>query len=70
MNLGKNLGKIIFHPEMPDPQQFLLQVDVAKRWTAEELLQHPFLETAAPPTCIAPLIRYRGAQTAPAPSSS
>ena len=50
---------------MRAPDHFLVQVDVTKRWSAEELLQHPFLETAAPPTCIAPLIRYRGANTAP-----
>ncbi|KAI9327119.1 serine/threonine kinase [Zopfochytrium polystomum] len=34
-----------------------LEVDVAKRATSEELLQHQFLRTAAPLTALAPLVK-------------
>ena len=36
---------------------FFFQVDVDKRWTAEQLLDHDFLKKASAPKKIVPLIK-------------
>ena len=36
---------------------FFFQVDVDKRWTAEQLLDHEFLKKASVPKKIVPLIK-------------
>ncbi|XP_009900445.2 serine/threonine-protein kinase PAK 3-like [Dryobates pubescens] len=53
-------------PKLQKPEQRLLlfrvflkcclEVDVDRRWSAEELLQHPFLKCAKPPSSLAPVI--------------
>ena len=35
----------------------IIQVDVDKRWTAEQLLSHEFLQKASEPRKIVPLIK-------------
>jgi len=50
-------GRDQMSPEFQDFLDKCLEVDVESRWTAEQLLTHPFLEKAAEPRKIIPLIK-------------
>ncbi|XP_064031996.1 serine/threonine-protein kinase PAK 3-like [Pogoniulus pusillus] len=42
--------------ELLDFLQHCLEVDVQRRWSAKELLEHPFVTAAGPVSCLVPLI--------------
>ncbi|XP_063997821.1 serine/threonine-protein kinase PAK 3-like [Pogoniulus pusillus] len=42
--------------ELLDFLQHCLEVDVQRRWSAKELLEHPFVTTAGPVSCLVPLM--------------
>uniref|UniRef100_A0A8C3U9Q8 non-specific serine/threonine protein kinase n=2 Tax=Catharus ustulatus TaxID=91951 RepID=A0A8C3U9Q8_CATUS len=49
----------LFSPELQDFLHCCLQVDEARRWSAKELLQHPFVASAKQTSCLLPLIASR-----------
>ncbi|XP_056370730.1 serine/threonine-protein kinase PAK 2-like [Oenanthe melanoleuca] len=46
----------LFSPLLRDFLSCCLQTDEAQRWSAKELLQHPFVTSAKPASTLAPLI--------------
>ncbi|XP_032940876.1 serine/threonine-protein kinase PAK 3-like [Catharus ustulatus] len=46
----------LFSPGLRDFLSCCLQTDEARRWSAKELLQHPFVSSVKPTPCLVPLI--------------